>query len=438
MAETITEQNVLKQTYEANMRQLRTLLDAQARLLRYTEKTAIETRAEIERVAEALSPGLVDEFRKKNPAGLSPMTARAIADVVIHDVQRRLLRLNAAAASGQNVGELYERASADLARLQEEKAQWAERLAAKGQRIQQIELRLAVLQQSLEDTQRRLGPSDAPPTKTVDSTPLQPVLALARLPEWVQKWHSQQTYERDLALLRVLAETGVARRKDAAELVEAQLGVDPRAGSVARLFLRCQRMGLIELIEGKTEVPGQATHLVRLTEKGRDACRLLLGREPVPSQATELLKRHHSAAHTLLTLEAADMLRGAGYEVDLFPAQINLPGEPAGRIFAPSLIASRQGRTLYVQVERDTHENPEAQAHKWRNTYDATDGEFYIIVPNQSALKAIKGEILFWAGQRRLVLWMSSISDVKSKRGEEIWLLKRGQPTQPAGRVARK
>jgi len=115
-----------------------------------------------------------------------------------------------------------------------------------------------------------------------------------------------------------------------------------------------------------------------------------------------------------------------------------LPGEPAGRIFAPSLMASRQGRTLYVQVERDTRKNPEAQAHKWRNTYDATGGEFYIIVPNQSALKTIKSEILFWAGERHLVLWMSSISDAKGKRGEEIWLLKRGQPTQPAGRVAQK
>jgi hypothetical protein len=420
----------MRQTYEANLRQLRTLLDAQARLLSYTEEMAVETRAEIERVAVSLSPAQVDKFRKKDPIGLAQATARELADMVIQDVQRRLLQLNASQALGVSVEEMYERTAADLARLQDDREQWAIKTDVDKQHIRQLETRLAVLQQTLENAQQRLASTDVVPASS-DAQATSTAEDSKQLPSWIQEWQRESTYEYDVALLRLLAESQVASRKDAVRLLALRLGKAPKSGSMSRVIRRAAaQLKLVELIEVSNEVSGGATCLLRLTEHGRLAYYLLFNKEPpAPCITTELLKRHKSPAHALLNLQAADMLREAGYEVDLLPGQIKLPGEPAGRMFVPDLVASWQGKTLFVEVERDTRKNPQARARKLRNYYDATGGAFYIVVPNATALKNIKSEINRWRDtERHLLLWMTSLSDAKGKKGEDIWLYKRGEP----------
>ena len=104
----------LREGYEASLRQMRTLLDAQARLREVAEQTAGETRDELERLAEALCPQLVDELRKGHPLGLSQVNAQDLADVVIRDAQRRLSRLGVAEVAGQSLEELYEQVTAEL------------------------------------------------------------------------------------------------------------------------------------------------------------------------------------------------------------------------------------------------------------------------------------------------------------------------------------
>ena len=146
------------------------------------------------------------------------------------------------------------------------------------------------------------------------------------LPEWMQVWQKTKSHSRDLELIEILAKTGSPRRSEVAAAFAKQTKVQTASGGIARLFNRCARMELIELVKAKSETIGSSTHhLVRLTVQGRDACRLLLNIEPAESQLTELLKRHKNPEHTLLNLEAADLLRSAGYTVDLFPARITLP-----------------------------------------------------------------------------------------------------------------
>lgn len=432
----------VKQAYEANLRQLRTLLDAQARLLTVAEQTAAETRVELERLAEALCPKLVDNLRKGDPLGLSQVPARALADAVLRDVQARLARLSAGEVAGRSVGRLYEEATRQVARLEQELATTRQELATKQAALEQAELRVAVLQQALEDSQRRLGQRQVSPATPAPAAqgqpPSEPLPGIPSageqqpepgegewLPEWVREWQRKKTYERDVVLLQVLAETGVARRKRAAELFAARLGLEPSGGGISRAFQRLTRLGVAEVIEVRTETSGRSTHLLRLTERGRDAYRLLFHADPAPSQTTELLKRHKSPEHALLNLEAADLLREAGYEVDVFPGQIELPG---GRLFAPDLAASRGGRTIFVEVERATRKAPDERGRKWDNYYDATGGQFYIVVADRSALDVIKSEILFWAGRRPLVLWMTSVSEARGRKGDAVWLFKRGKP----------
>ena len=51
-----------------------------------------------------------------------------------------------------------------------------------------------------------------------------------------------------------------------------------------------------------------------------------------------LLERHVSPEHTLLNLQAADVLREAGYQVNLTPPDVNLPD---GGLFKPDLVLDR-------------------------------------------------------------------------------------------------
>jgi len=415
------ELDAIKQGYEISIRQLRTMLSARAHLQEAAEQTAVEIEEELKRIAEALCPGLVDDARKEGPAGLEIFEASELVSDIIRDVQRRLSRLNAAEATGRSVTEMYDNMLEENIRLREDNERLNRELNETRARVERMESRMAVLQQSLESAQRRLGDASAPVLQQQTGS-----FSPDRLPEWMQEWKQKSTYERDIALLQVLAETGAPRRLDVAKMFAAQLDIKATGGGVARAFRRTARQGLIELIEGQSGASGASGQLICLTEQGRDACRLLLGQEPVPSQASELLSRHKSAAHTLLNLEAADLLRDAGYEVDLFPGQVKLPDE---RLFVPDLAASLEGQTLFVEVELQAYKNAEERNRKWRNYYDATNGEFYIVVADKSAMDALRSEILFWAGRQRLVLWMIDVSDMKGKRkqGDDVWSYKRGE-----------
>ena len=413
------EFQAMKQGYETSVRQLRTMIDAQSRLLRTAEHTAAEAEKMVEDLAVTLCPGLVDEYRIAGPAGLDVLDVDQLREEMTRDIRHRLSRLDTAEATGKNLTQMYDDVAAESARWREEAERLRRELNEAQARIDQMESRMAVLQQSLESAQRRLGDATAPVQREMEG------FAPDRLPEWMQKWKQESAYKRDIALLRVLAETGAPRRSDVVEVFAERIGIKPNSGSVGRTFRRAAQRGVIELVEGQSEASGDSGQLIFLTEQGRDACRLLLGQEPVASQAKELLSRHKSEAHTLLNLEAADLLRDAGYEVDLFPGQIELPDD---HLFVPDLVALLAGHTLFVEVEQQAYKNRKERDRKWANYYDATGGEFYIVTANQKAAESIRSEIIFWAGRRDLKLRMFDVSTARKKRGQgsEIWSFKRG------------
>jgi len=133
-----------------------------------------------------------------------------------------------------------------------------------------------------------------------------------------------------------------------------------------------------------------------------------------------LLKRHKSKEHAALNLEAAELLWRAGYEVKLFPDNVSLE---SGMIYYPDLLIADQsgGETLYVECERATYKNPEERSQKWKLYYAATEGRFCVITPSEEAMEVIKKEILDWARDQSLTLWMG---DMERSRAENVWLVK--------------
>jgi hypothetical protein len=143
-----------------------------------------------------------------------------------------------------------------------------------------------------------------------------------------------------------------------------------------------------------------------LTERGQDIFRLLRGEAPAPSQTTELLKRHKSPEHAALNLDAANRLWEAGYDVDLFPDSVALD---TGTYCPDLVITTPEGRTLYVECERNTRKNPQERERKWALYYAASGGYFLVVTSSGEAGQAIQREILTWAGERPLSLWMASV-----------------------------
>jgi len=92
--------------------------------------------------------------------------------------------------------------------------------------------------------------------------------------------------------------------------------------------------------------------------------------------------------HTSLNLQASDMLREAGYQVNLTPLDVNLTD---GGLFKPEwVLIDDQGTLLILEVERDTDKNIEQRQAKWRNFYQASGGKLYVVCDNRSCMRNIR------------------------------------------------
>ena len=389
----VNQIDTIKQAYEVSLRQMQTLLAAQSRLRAVAEEIADQARRELERAAEALCPEWVDEASKASPLGLANVSPSDLASAIIQDVKRRLTQAN----SHQPPAE-----TAENARLREENARLCRENA-------QLRLRISVLEKG---------------ARTSDSDPDAP----AALPDWVAEWQAEPSYDRDLALLRILAETGAPRWTDAAALFEEQVGKDRDSGTaLARSFANCQRRGLVEVVEAQS-VTGATAHLVHLTPQGRDICQPLLGMTPAPGADT-LIARHASPSDAALVLEAADLLREAGYQVSVLPDPIPLPD---GRAFTPDLVATLADQAAVVTVQSGIVTEERPTRDDWiADLHSASHGELHIVTPDRETMDLIRSDVMYWISQHKQagptnlrITNITAVRDDKSKK-ETIWLMDR-------------
>ena len=145
--------------------------------------------------------------------------------------------------------------------------------------------------------------------------------------------------------------------------------------------------------------------------------------QPTANEDDRLQERHVSPEHALLNLQAADMLREAGYQVNLTPPEVHLPD---GGLFKPDLVLiDEQGSLLFVEVERDTDKNLEQRQAKWRNFYQASGGKMFVVCDNRSCMRNIRSEINYCLGNMAGVVSLTNLADLQAgKRGEgdSVWL----------------
>ena len=246
-------------------------------------------------------------------------------------------------------------------------------------------------------------------------------------PEWMVAWRQSETFERDASILKMIGETGLARRP----LIDAQaaeiLGIKKAGGSIQALMSRLAGLNLVVIFR-PWEADGAGTggrfpDLVRLTDRGQMAFWLVTGHQPKINEYDLLLERHVSPEHTLLNLQAADLIREAGYQVNLTPPEIQLPNKG---LFKPDLVlVDENGATIFVEVERDTDKNIERRQSKWRNFYQAGGGHLYVVCENRTSMRNIRSEINYCLGNQQAIISLTNLAELQTGKrgdGDSVWL----------------
>jgi hypothetical protein len=243
--------------------------------------------------------------------------------------------------------------------------------------------------------------------------------------EWIQTWQSSPGFDREWSIVRFLGETGECRRTKVSEAVGQQFQVEPDSGSVRRCIQSLQGAGLIFLEEIKTISRGRSPMLLGLTPRGHAAYRALSHLEP-NSLFEQLKSRHKSLEHLYLNLQVADVLRDAGYDVDLTPPAMTLTD---GSKFEPDLSAARESKTVYVECERDTRKD-EAWQRKWEIARLATGGVICVATPDRAAMNIVGSAIRHQMTGQNIRLFMTNLDDVRSGRRSpagDIWFERPGK-----------
>jgi len=214
-----------------------------------------------------------------------------------------------------------------------------------------------------------------------------PQASVTDVPDWYREWQNGRGYENEERVIRLLGESGLARRPALVALAQKiyQMGTSSFHYSLDRLVER----GMIEKAAPIEKTASVSIDLLLLTDLGKSAYQRVTGKPSAESEYA-IFTHHSSPEHTLLILEAADMLSAENYQVMLKDVE-NIALENGSQV-RPDLIArSPEGKMIFVEVEREAYKG-QPRVEKWRNLHAATQGELYIICENYACLCQVRNE----------------------------------------------
>lgn len=319
------------------------------------------------------------------------------------------------------------RKDADQQRLRGDEAE--QKLAVLERQVIALEGTLQEYRQKLstaEENNRFGKRSDTNSDEAVDKTS-------TRTPDmeiWFREWVGSGTFERDRTVIQVMGETGYSRLTEIRDIVKERLKSSDR--TAYRAVRACEEIALVARRRG-TPVDGRPTDMLILTDKGRWVFHELTGQNPRESERKQLLKAHKSDRHLALILKAADLLAGLGYEIEREPAKIKTGDK---HFFFPDLIISKDGETLYVEVEHGDQDKT-TWDQKWANAFIAGGGTICVVADKKSTLTRIQSSITHWAylGGKLVTLYGTTIEMLKhASPGELPWQVReKGKSSSPSG-----
>lgn len=406
---------------------LRQLLHIQTELREQAETRGRKAQRVLVGLLETFAPDEVDQ-RLKSGRPLDSLPVEELEQLVrqhignqLHQAQV-LLKDSQSAKTLQHNRDQLDKLRSQYESLREENARFVSQVASLETEKNNLINQVTALQSAapaLSEQSSNLEEVKSTDTETMNDRPPEP--------GWMVAWRQAETFDRDSRILIMVGKTGLSRRPVIEGQAAEMFGIKKAGGSLQALITRLTDLQLIETFRtwgaDGAGTGGRFPDLVRLAERGHMAYWLLTGENPSVNEYDLLLERHVSPEHTLLNLQAADVLREAGYQVNLTPPDVNLPD---GGLFKPDLVLiDGQGTLLFVEVERDTDKNVEQRQAKWRNFHQASGGRMFVVCDNRSCMRNIRSEINYCLGNILLVISLTNLADLQAgKRGEGdgIWL----------------
>ncbi len=282
-----------------------------------------------------------------------------------------------------------------------------------------LEIHLAALRQVQLDrgSQENSPPKALPPT-------------FPTVPDWIEMWKAAKGFERTSTAILVMGETGQALRPLIVKQMARRLSLSEENYSleeaINRLQKTCENGGpppLVEQIEGLekqgSSSGGNPPDVLRLTPDGLTAFKVLTGREAKENLYNTLIRFHASREHTILNIQAAEVLEEAGYQLKSLVQEIQLKN---GGKFIPdlTLVDPNTGEILFVEVERDAHKNHQTRKHKWINFYEASNGNLYVFCDNLTCQRAVQEEINTTLGALKFNSYLTNLHNLREKKRSRI------------------
>lgn len=408
-----------------NAATLRERLVAERQLREASQAYAGEVKAALLHALKYLAPEILDELSRQSPTALDQASPAQLVNRLLAAVLPQIT----AASMGSGIE------TEEVVALQERIRELEAEIAALTAGVQ-----AAAFQESLPDSGEE---SDQPQpvfnaaepnskAKPMSSLTLdfEPAVAPDLWPAWLRDYYQRhpQTFEVHALLVRVQGETGAPLRRELTDHVAEHLDQTRTSGTISRALKALLEAGLLAARQARFQ--RYRPHLVWLSEQGIDLYRLLCGAEPSPQLAPQLLARHKSATHTWLIYRTAQLLREAGYEVDLFPDRVTTD---LGT-YEADLAADLGGRRIFIEVERNTTKDDVAgRTAKWLRYGRVSPGEFYLVVEDEAAKTKLLSDLRAWrVFEQQTSVYILNLDCVHGPKGRatgwEIW----GEPVLEA------
>ena len=381
---------------KAELLQLRSLLDAQTRLRELAEAGYADTVAILWQIARAALPEEMDQRRREDPQ-FEDAPPKMLGDWIVAQLtaKHHRLRLLGRADLSQRLEAALAMASQlqeEVKTLQEDRGQLQRRLAS----LRTVETQLAARDAQVADLQVRLDrlQKETLQLRLGGTGPLDEEKAPAprkdASPHWFAEWQRSHHFGLDSALVSLMGDTGytlpgtlILALFQASHLPSP----DPTSGTALRLFERVKEADMVAVEELRTS-KRQHLQLARLTERGREAYRMLHpGQQAVQPDCDRLLPRHGSPEQVGLVLQAHGILLAYGAtNLDICP----LPhGLSSGGTFQAAIVANLNDKPVHVLCFLGTEEPVELS---WAD-YATVTREFHIFVPHSKVQSGVISQV---------------------------------------------
>ena len=421
------DQNPLRQSAdEITVSNLRSLLKVQTDLRDQAEKRAYEALITFRDLVQILAP---DESEKLQRAGesLESVTLLRLADI-LRTRSRQLI--------------------SDLAKLQRPQIDNAEAIITKAY------TQNTLLRSELKRTKEQLGESQAENVRLrSENEALKkakgkkgeidhevPVVSNFRVatqstsepsgePEWMVEWRKSKHFGDDSAAILLLGKTGISRRPEIERELGKAIEVDGNSGTQPRIIKRLQKEWGMLHIEKPFQSRGASSggsnpDIIRLSDRGQQAYRLLSGLDAQQNEFERLQPAHVSPEHTLLNIEVSEYLQKEGYTILTEVPAIDLPDR--GK-FIPDLVAEKDDDVYFIEVERGVSKDTHGRQTKWLNFHAASGGRIYVFCDNLACMCGIRKELIDTLGPRATFELTNIVQLKNGERGKDgsIWLDRR-------------